>query len=134
MRRTFAGLLAAGGLIAVFCLGLGASWSLPSAAPEPAAADSSWQVRELGFLKAAYDRLQQDRLQQDSVGKTEGGASLRREQQLVIRQMAETATLLPEEAVPAELRALLQGAGLTPTPVSGPGSGRAESRMPELWG
>src|SRR4051812_33425325 len=48
----FACLLAAGGLIAVLCLGLGVGWSVPSAAPEPAAENGSWQVRELGFLKA----------------------------------------------------------------------------------
>jgi hypothetical protein len=112
MRWTFAGLLAAGGLITVFCLG----WSLPPAAPERAAEDGSWQVRELAYLKSAYDRMQQERLQQAGEGEIEGGASLRREQQRIIRQMAQTAKLLPNEAVSDELRALLQGAASMPVP------------------
>ena len=108
MRRTLAGLLAAGGLITAVCLG----WSLPQAASERTAADATWQRRELVFLKAAYDRMRQDGEQE-----SEGSASLRQEQQRIVGQMAEIAKLLPSEAVPAELRALLQGAGKAAGPV-----------------
>jgi hypothetical protein len=125
MRWTFAGLLAAGGLITVFCLG----WSLPPAAPERAAEDGSWQVRELAYLKSAYDRMQQERLQQAGEGEIEGGASLRREQQRIIRQMAQTATLLPNEAVSDELRALLQGAASMSVPAPLP-AGKTEAERP----
>jgi len=128
MRWALGGLLAAGGLTAIFCLG----WGLPSTAPAPAAGNASWQMRELTFLKAAYDRLQQD-----GKGETESKASLRREQQQIVGQMADTAKLMPDEAVPAELRPLLQAAAAMPVPPpqrskrEAAGSGISEARLLE---
>ena len=101
MRLAIAGLLAAGGLTTIIWLGLnGLGWSTA-----PAGEEGAWQMRELKFLKAVYDRMQQD-MERES----ESSASLREEQKRILRTMKETAGLLPEEAIPAELRPLLLGA------------------------
>ena len=110
MRWGLAGLLAAGGVITGLCLG----WSELLMPPGGVAGDSNWQMRELAFLKAAYDRLQQDNARSH-----DSSMSLREEQARVLRQIAETAKLLPVEAVPAELRALLgDDAGSVPASLS----------------
>jgi hypothetical protein len=71
-------------------------------------------LRELTFLKAAYDRMQQD-----GAGQAEASVSLHAERKRIVRQMAETAKLLPIEAVPAELRELLFEAEAVPASLSG---------------
>jgi hypothetical protein len=109
MRLALAGLLTAGGLTAALSLG----WIGLLPAPGSVAEESPWQVRELAFLKAAYDRTQHDIDNQ-----TEASASLYGEQQRILREMAETAKLLPAEAIPAELHALLRDAGTAPIPLS----------------
>jgi hypothetical protein len=101
MRRALVGLAVAGGLIAIVYLG----WSALPLVPVRAAGESTWQLRELAFLKAAYDRMQQE-----PKHPTEARASLYAEQERIVRQMVETAKLLPAETVPAELRALLPDA------------------------
>jgi hypothetical protein len=129
MRWAFAGLLATGGLIIALSLGWSSlGWSDLGgsgrhSAPGSATGESAWRLRELIFLKAAYDRTRQDMTRQ-----TEGGASLRAEQERIVRQMAETAKLLPVEVVPAELRALLPNAKAAPAPLSR----LTESPPPEL--
>jgi hypothetical protein len=149
MRWAFAGLLATGGLITALCLGWSRlGWSDlgesgPHPAPGSAAGKSAWQLRDLIFLKAAYDRTRQDLTRQ-----TEGSASLRAEQERIVRQMAETSKLLPVEAVPAELRALLPNvkavpaspSRLTESPLTGlppsetllGATAAAEGRAPDL--
>jgi hypothetical protein len=115
MRLAFAGLLVAGGLITTLSLG----WSGAFSASRSGAEGSSWQLRELTFLKAAYDRMQQDILQQEGSGQAEASASLRAERKRIVRQMTETAKLLPIEAVPAELRELLFEIEAVPASLSG---------------
>ncbi|HEX2151720.1 MAG TPA: hypothetical protein VHG31_06960 [Stellaceae bacterium] len=114
MRWAFAGLLAAAGLIITLSFGWsGFGWSGPASAPGSAVEESAWQLRELAFLKAAYDRMQQDMARP-----AEASASLHAGQERILRQMAETAKLLPSEAVPAELRALLLNAEAVPVSLS----------------
>ncbi len=105
MLRALVGLLVTGGLIALYLL-----WSGSPLERARAAAESTWQLRELAFLKAAYDRMQQEAMQP-----TEASASLQAEQERIVRQIAETAKLLPAETVPAELRALLSDTEVVPT-------------------
>jgi hypothetical protein len=108
MRWAIAGLLVAGGMTAILWLG----WSGMPSAPD-GREEGTWQLRELMFLKAAYDRMQQD------MGlESEGSASLREEQKRILRLMNETAKLLPGEAVPAELRPLLLNAEAAPSSLS----------------
>jgi hypothetical protein len=107
MRLGLAGLLAAGGLMTALSL----AWiGLPSV-PGSTTGEGPWQVQELAFLKAAYDRTQQDVLQQDNSGEGTASASLYAEQERIVRQMREVARLLPDEAIPEELRDLLRDAG-----------------------
>jgi hypothetical protein len=115
MRVALAGLLGAAVLIAAFYLGwsgLGSNgrpvWS-SSAAEEP-----SWQLRELAFLKAAYDRTQLDMARP-----TEADASLQAERDRIVQRMAETAKLLQADAVPPEVRALLPESETPPGSLSG---------------
>jgi hypothetical protein len=106
MQWALVGLLAAGGLITILGFGWsGFGWSGPASAPASSVEESAWKLRELAFLKAAYDRMQQDMARP-----AEASASLHAEQERILRQMTETAKLLPSEAVPAELRALLLNA------------------------
>ena len=134
MRWALAGLLAVGGLITLLGLGwgnLGRSGSLSVLGS--AAEEGPWQLRELNFLKAAYDRLQQDMARQ-----MESSASLHAERERVVRQMAETAKLLPVEAVPAELRELVPEPEAVPSspsrPIEAPlvETAAAEGRPPDL--
>ena len=119
MRLALVGLLVAGGLITTLSLGWsGIGWSGASSASGSGAEGSTWQLRELTFLKAAYDRMQQDILQQDGAGQAEASASLHAERKRIVRQMTETAKLLPMEAVPAELRELLFDAEAAPASLS----------------
>jgi hypothetical protein len=107
MRLAIAGLLVAVGLTTILWLG----WSGATSTPD--GAEGAWQLRELMFLKAAHDRMQQDMGRESA-----GSASLRDEQKRILRKMNETAKLLPEEAVPAELRLLLPGAEAVPSSLS----------------
>lgn len=102
MRLALVGLFVGGGLGLSLLFG----WSWSASAPATAADSPPWQLRELVFLKAAYDRIQQDLARQP-----QGAASLQAEQDRIVRQMAETARLLPADAVPAELRELLAATG-----------------------
>ena len=98
MLRVLVGLLVAGGLLAsVYLVSIGAPLE-----HVPAVREHAWQLRELAFLKAAYDRIQQDLTRP-----SEASASLEAERERVARQIAETAKLLPPERIPAGLRALL---------------------------
>jgi hypothetical protein len=94
-------------LITALCLG----WIGSHLAPARTADESPWQLRELDFLKAAYDRTQQDVAQQHAAGAGEASASLHAEQERILRQMRDAARLLPPETIPEELRALLHGPG-----------------------
>ena len=98
MRSGLIGLLAAGGL--GLCLIVG--WNWPASLSAATEEGTPWQIRELLFLKAAYDRMQDD-LARDP----EGRDTLRAERDRVVRQMAETAKLAPPDDVPAEIRRLL---------------------------
>jgi hypothetical protein len=103
MWMALVALLTAGGLIAILYVGWsGLEWSRSPWVHENGAEGSTWQLRELAFLKAAYDRMQQDLTRP-----AEASASLHAEQERIVRRMAETAKLLPADAVPAELRSLL---------------------------
>ncbi len=53
-------------------------------------------------------------MQQDGAAQAEASVSLHAERKRVVRQMAETAKLLPIEEVPAELRELLSDAEAAP--------------------
>ncbi|MGD9616091.1 MAG: hypothetical protein AB7H90_12060 [Alphaproteobacteria bacterium] len=113
MRLALAGLLVAGGLITTLSLGWsGLGWGgAPS--PESGVGEDAWQLRELIFLKTVYDRMQQDIASQ-----AEASASLYAERQRILREMAETAKLLPSEAVPPGLRVLLRDADAAPASLS----------------
>jgi hypothetical protein len=114
MRSGLAGLFAAGGLITALFL----VWIGLRPAPGRVVGESPWQLRELSFLKAAYDRTQQDVAQQNMAGQGEASASLYAEQERIVRQMKEAARLLPPEIIPEELRALLRDPGTAPAPGS----------------
>jgi hypothetical protein len=67
--------------------------------------DGDWRQQELSFLKGIYDRLERQR-------QAEGGdasASLRREQETILRRLAETAKPIREKVSP-EILALLSDA------------------------
>ena len=111
MRSGAIGLLAVAGL----ALSLFVGWNWPASLSADAGDAQRWQVRELLFLKAAYDRMQDD-LARD----LEGSASLRDEQKRVMQRMAETATLVPPDAVPAEIGRLLASAAAPPQTETAP--------------
>ena len=105
MRLAVFALVAAGGLGLSLILG----WSWMASLPETAAEPQPWQRRELLFLKGAYDRTQDDLSRQP-----QPSASLQAEQERIVRQMAETARLLPPDAVPADIAELLAAAAAPP--------------------
>lgn len=105
MRPGAVGLLAVAGLALSLLLG----WNWLASRSADAGEAERWQVRELLFLKAAYDRMQDDLARN-----LEGSASLRAEQNRVMQRMAETATLVPRETVPAEIGRLLESAAAPP--------------------
>ena len=111
MLRALVGLLVAGGLMTTLYLGCIGS-PLEHAI---AAGEGPWQLRELALLKAAYDRTQQE-----TARPTEASASLHAERERIVRQIAETAKLLPAETVPAEVRALVSGTEAFPVSLTPP--------------
>jgi hypothetical protein len=68
-----------------------------------------WRQRELRFLKAAYDRLDAQLAKQPDKS---GADSLRGEQDVIRRMMAETARALPAETLPPEIRVVVSPTGV----------------------
>jgi hypothetical protein len=86
-----------------------------------------WRQRELLFLKAAYDRLGAQLTRQPG---GPGADSLRGEQDVIRRMMVETAKALPPEAIPPEIRAVVDPIAVTPSQAAAasPGSAPMSSR------
>ncbi len=67
-----------------------------------------WRQSELAFLKSVHDRIQVD-LAFQSAG---GAASLRREDDTILRAMAAVAKQMPADSVPNDIRVLLPASDL----------------------
>jgi hypothetical protein len=102
------------GLMAVLVVGagifgmqdrLGAWWAGSGSWWNTAQEERDWREQELSFLKGIYDRLERQRQAQGG----DAPASLRREQEAILRRIAETAKPIRDK-VPPEIRALLRDA------------------------
>src|SRR5882757_1174123 len=89
-----------------------AAWDRLSAFWTSAQEADDWRQRELLFLKAAYDRLGAQLSRQPG---GPGADSLRGEQDVIRRMMIETAKAVPPEAIPPEIRAVVDPTAVTPS-------------------